>query len=572
MPREGSFLDDAAKTMSGLHQGHVGAESGAPAQADTVQCVVNGTVGKVKIPQLSWTPSPSGHAWARHAAFFQTYVSFRARRGDPALIQDLSQLLARLQRQPKSEVEDHVLFMELLAGALRAARRWPEAQVVALWAAVGPIAAEELRTAEEDNIRSWQFLLGFALSGLSRRLRPRRTEPAEGSAVLHIARFLAGSVQNGSGLLSLQSAGTGDGEASSHAHANRLRLLQVLLVSLRRRRAAVSDEVRVEVLAGIVPALQEGMSHPYKQVHEESAKAIVAALLAGVEEHEVLQALRAWVQQRAMELRPVLHSASAGSQVTVACQGLVYCFIHGLLGRRLLGLALESAELLLAAASAEDHELRALAVLALGCLGQAHQRAWAPAALARTLVGLCNVPEVATAAQRARHLEAAAGLVCAGAMRHHFVLRATEQGEGLRLCRTALIALLEERRVEVRSAGQTALVPLLGLDSLEACRAQVRAFAALGPGDSVDKAVHGLGAMLLAAGSLGVPPWLGGVVEALARVGQRPEAKKEVEHIVQAFLKQQQESRDLWRRCQARLTATQMDLLRSRQGTLSYYA
>lgn len=560
LPSEGSWLDDAAKTLSGLHQGHVGADLGAPAQADTVQCVVNAAVGKVKIPQLSWTACPSGLAWARHATFFQTYVAFRARRGDTALIADLERILRRLQSQPKSEAEDHVLFIEILAGTLRAARRFPEEQLQELWKALGPIAAEELRVAEEENIRSWQFLLAFALSGISRRLRPRPTEPLEAAPVLQLSHFLAGQMAKG------------EGEASSHAHANRLRLLQVLLVSMRRRRPAVTDDLRVQVLSGLVPTLQEGVSHPYKQVHEESAKAIVAALLMGMDHHSVITDLREWVKSRALELSPRVLAASAESPVTVACEGLVYCFIHALLGRRLMGLALESAELLLATASAEDHELRGLALLALGCLGQSHQRGWEPLAMARTLAGLCQVPEAASAAQRARHLEAAAGLVCAGAMRHHFVLHGTANGEGLKLCRDALITLLQERRVEVRSASQTALAPLLGLDGVEACRAQVKSFAALGSGDSVDSAVHGLGAMLLAAGSLGVPPWLGGVVEALARVGQRPEAKKEVEHIVQAFLKQQQESRDLWRRCQARLTVTQMDLLRSRQGTLSYYA
>jgi len=158
-------------------------------------------------------------------------------------------------------------------------------------------------------------------------------------------------------------------------------------------------------------------------------------------------------------------------------------------------------------------------------------------------------------------------------MRHLFTMRLGGTAEAERLCREALQRLLREKRVEVRVAGQSALAPLFGLDGPEACRARAKQLAALGrSADSVDEAVHGLGAMLKVAGSLGVPPWLGAVIEALAQVGRRPESKKEVERIVQAFLKQQQQSRDLWKRCQDRLTEEQMELLKAGKGVLSYYS
>jgi len=549
----------------------MGSDAGAVAQADSVQCVVHATTGRLGVPHLSWAVSPSGHVWTMHAAFFQTYVSFRARRGDAGLVEDIRGVLARLQAQPKSEVEDHVVFIELLGGTLRAARRWPSAELAAAWAAVGPVAADELRSAVEENIRSWQFLVNFCLCGVSRRLRLRGTEPTEDAAMLRLASFLAVPPGGEAVSLSIPSTGSGDSEASSFSHSTKLRLLQVLIVCLHRRRPSISDEARVNVLRGIIPALQEGVAHPYKQVHEESAKAMVLALLSRLD-HEVLRDLRSWLQRQANDLAPALRQAPKDSSVAVACEGLVYCFIHALLSRRLRDLALRSAELLLAAASADGHELRALAGLALGCLGQSHQRTWEAVPLAQALADFFSTPEDVSSAQRTRRLEAAAALVGAGAIRHYFMLHRANGGEGGKLCRQALTELLQDKRVEVRIAGQSALAPLLGAAGPEACKQQIAAFAALGPSSSVDRAVHGLGALLSAAGSLGVPPWLGSAIEALAKVGREPEAKKEVERVVQAFLKQQQQSRDLWRRCQSRLTESQMDLLKARQGTLSYYA
>jgi len=78
--------------------------------------------------------------------------------------------------------------------------------------------------------------------------------------------------------------------------------------------------------------------------------------------------------------------------------------------------------------------------------------------------------------------------------------------------------------------------------------------------------------MLTAAGSSGFPDYLGAVIEALEKVRRKPEARKEVERMVQAFLKHQQASRDLWKRCQTRLTRDQLELLESGKGTLSYYS
>merc|ERR1719436_1910112 len=153
------------------------------------------------------------------------------------------------------------------------------------------------------------------------------------------------------------------------------------------------------------------------------------------------------------------------------------------------------------------------------------------------------------------------------------MLRASSSGKGEQLCVDALVGLIREKQVEVRVAGQNGLAPLLGLEDHKACSKWVKRFVALRSEDATaDQAVHGLGAMLNVAGSLGVPPWLGQVVEALAKVGRRAESKKEVERIVQAFLKQQQASRDLWKRCQSRLTSSQMEVLKDRQGTMSYYS
>ena len=106
LPKEASFLNGAVKVMSGLHQGHMGADAGVVAQADSVQCVVQAAAGRLGIPHLSWDTCPSGHCWTMQTAFFQTYVAFRARRGDESLVADLSAELARLQKQPKNEAEE----------------------------------------------------------------------------------------------------------------------------------------------------------------------------------------------------------------------------------------------------------------------------------------------------------------------------------------------------------------------------------------------------------------------------------------------------------------------------------
>eukprot|EP00927_Polykrikos_kofoidii_P053897 TRINITY_DN48420_c0_g1_i1.p1 TRINITY_DN48420_c0_g1~~TRINITY_DN48420_c0_g1_i1.p1 ORF type:complete len:1827 (-),score=391.48 TRINITY_DN48420_c0_g1_i1:35-5437(-) len=573
-PSDVEFLDQVTKSLAGLHQGHMGGD-GAASLEDTVQTVVRAAVGRTGVPHLAWAAVPSSRAWNRHTVFFQSYVSFRSRRGDTSLMEDLRTVLARLQAQPKSEAEDHVVFVELLAGTLRAARRWRGAELAALWAAVGPSGVEELRSAEEDNVRAWQFLVAFALNGVSRRLRPKAGEPSEDAAVLRLASFLARPPGDDGGSVRLEALdvdGEGEATSSSHSHVTRLRLLQVLFINLRRQRPAFSDELRVAVFAGVVETLKQGVAHPYKQVHEGSAKSLVLILLAGVD-HQVVHSLRAWLQEQAAELGLAVRKAPKDSSASVLCKGLVYCFVHGLLGRQLRDEALTSAELLLAAVSAEDHELRALAGLALRCLGQSSQRSRKANDIARALAALCSVPEGVSDAPRARRLEAAVALLGAGSMRHHFALRVDEAatGEGTKLCRERLVGMLKDERIEVRIASQNALAPLLGVESQAICKKQVKFFRDL-PVASVGQAVHGLGALLSAAGSLGVPSWLGSVVEALASVGRQPEAKKEAERVVQTFLKQQQQSRDLWKRCQARLSSNQMELLKARQGTMSYYS
>jgi len=481
-----------------------------------------------------------------------------------------------LQAQPKSEAEDHVVFLEAFGGALRAARRWPEPRQNELWAALAPIAAEELKLSEEVNIRNWQFLVYYVIVGVSRRLRPRAEAPAEDVAIRRLAAFLANARGDVTASPVLPAAVVGeDGEASSHAQTTRLRLLQVLLATLQRMRAAVSDDTRSVILQGLVPALKEGISHPYKQVHEESAKAMVLSLCVGLE-CEVLSDLRAWIAQGASTLGVAIRDAPKESSTSTACEGLVYVLLHGLLGRRMRGLALQSLHFLLAAAAADDHELRALAGLALGCLGQSPQRGLGTLPLSVKLVAGCQTAlegEDSGSAQRVRRLEAAAALVGSSALRHDFIFRLSDGGKATKLCHDTLLAMLGDKRVEVRIASQAALAPLLGLETTATCKKMAKAFAAAGGSDeAADRAVHGLSAMLRVAGSLGVPDWLGEVIEALSKVGRRPESKKEVEKTVQAFMKQQQQSRDVWKRCQKRLTEEQMDLLKARQGTMSYYS
>lgn len=576
LPRAKGILALVAKTMSGLHQGFLGADNGATAQADPVQVMVRACTGVVGVSHLSWSPCPSGQSWMVHSTFFQTYIAFCTKRGDTHLVEELKALLTSLQAQPKSEAEDHVVFLEAFGGALRAARRWPEPRQNELWAALAPIAAEELKLSEEVNIRNWQFLVYYVIVGVSRRLRPRAEAPAEDVAIRRLAAFLANARGDVTASPMLPAAVVGeDGEASSHAQTTRLRLLQVLLATLQRRRAAVSDDTRSVILQGLVPALKEGISHPYKQVHEESAKAMVLSLCVGLE-CEVLSDLRAWIAQGASTLGVAIRDAPKESSTSTACEGLVYVLLHGLLGRRMRSLALQSLHFLLAAAAADDHELRALAGLALGCLGQSPQRGLGTLALSEKLVAGCQTAlegEDSGSAQRVRRLEAAATLVGSSALRHDFIFRLSDGGKATKLCHDTLLAMLGDKRVEVRIASQAALAPLLGLETTATCKKMAKAFAAAGGSDeAADRAVHGLSAMLRVAGSLGVPDWLGDVIEALSKAGQRPESKKEVEKTVQAFMKQQQQSRDVWKRCQKRLTEEQMDLLKARQGTMSYYS
>merc|ERR1712176_1435485 len=131
---------------------------------------------------------------------------------------------------------------------------------------------------------------------------------------------------------------------------------------------------------------------------------MVSTLLIGVDGSSVVVDLQAWLKQQAATLAPALPSAAKESATSTSSEGLCYIFIHALLGRRLRDLAFSCADLLLTAASAEHHELRALAGLALGCLGQSPQRTYEAIPLAEALVALCAVPEGYSAAQRVRRL------------------------------------------------------------------------------------------------------------------------------------------------------------------------
>ena len=63
----------------------------------------------------------------------------------------------------------------------------------------------------------------------------------------------------------------------------------------------------------------------------------------------------------------------------------------------------------------------------------------------------------------------------------------------------------------------------------------MKTFSAMANSGSVDQAVNGLSAMLNLSASLGVPVWLGIVIEALSKVGKHSEAKREVQKTVQAL-------------------------------------
>jgi len=571
LPKTSDFLHQAAKTMSGLHQGHMSTEGGAAAQSDSVQCVVQAATGRHGVPQLNWIPCPSAFAWASHTMFFQSYATFRFSRGDASLVDDFRVALAQLQSQPKSEREDHVTFIEMLAGLLRASRRWPLDKLQSLWAAIGPIAAEELRTVEEESVRNWQFLVYYVVCGVSRRLRLKPDKPSEDPAIRILASFLCG-VRDVNGPPHLVMAESGDGESSSHLHSTRLRLLQVLLVSLQRKTGQISDSLRQIVLSGLVPTAQRGIAHPYKQVRDESSKALVLSFALSVESEVIRNALT-WLKTRASELSIAMRDAPRDSEECTACGGLVYVFLHALLARRLRSMSFDCSELLLAAVSGNDPELRAIANVTLVCLGRSHQRRLEPLALAQRVVDLSRPMEGddANPAQRSRRLESVIRLISTTALRQDFAFRLSGDEPGL-TCRRKLIEFLGDRRLEVRVASQTALAPLLSLDCVEACKRQVKTFATMATNGYVDQAVHGLSAMLNASACLGVPVWLGSVIEALSKVGKHPEAKREVQKTVQAFMKQQQQSRDLWKRCQARLSETQMELLKVGQGNMSYYS
>jgi hypothetical protein len=57
LPTGEGFLGQAAKSLAGLHQGHVGGDTGAP-QEDSVQTVVRASAAKASVPHLGWAAAP----------------------------------------------------------------------------------------------------------------------------------------------------------------------------------------------------------------------------------------------------------------------------------------------------------------------------------------------------------------------------------------------------------------------------------------------------------------------------------------------------------------------------------
>eukprot|EP00929_Paragymnodinium_shiwhaense_P115969 TRINITY_DN8516_c0_g1_i1.p1 TRINITY_DN8516_c0_g1~~TRINITY_DN8516_c0_g1_i1.p1 ORF type:complete len:1818 (-),score=465.35 TRINITY_DN8516_c0_g1_i1:168-5621(-) len=567
LPSGDAFLKQVVRATSGLHEGHVG-NDGAKNQEDAVHRAISEPTAKKNLPALSWGSNPNSQAWAHFASFFQSYVSFRHRRGDATLIEDIKVVLQKLHEQPKSEREDHVTFIELLAGAIRALRKAPAAQLSAFWAAVGSIAAEEMRGGDEESSKRWEHLVAFASIGMSKRLRPKATEANEDAALLRLVSFIVAAPGDDSGQIKLETIATnGEEEASSHAHVIKLRLLMVVCHTLKRRRPKYSAELRHKVVDGIVEACKAGTAHPYMQVHQMSAKVLLETVLVD-SQYEGAKKTKAWLVERAAALADPVRTAAKDSTEINACTGLVYVFCHGLQGRRLRTTSMRCLNLIVAASTCEDESLRQLSKYALRCFGFSYHRDVAAAELAQTLVNTCNVPDKVNDAARTIQLQEAAGMIAAGAMIHYYRMFGEPGAAGAKMSTAALMKLLGDQRTEVRTTARKCVMPLLSTLGPDEFKQQVMLFKTL----DADMAVQGLGAMLSVAGILGIPPWLGAVVEALNVVARKPEVKKDVERIVQDFMKQQQQSREMWKRCQTRLTEKQMELLKDRQGTMSYYS
>jgi len=464
--------------------------------------------------------------------------------------------------------------VEVVGGVFRAARRWPEAELDQLWGALGPVIADELASVQQESILDWQYTVRLIISGTSRRLRLPKDRPSEEASIRRLATFVLSPAGGGKGRLWLEPLPGADtaewevDEGSSNAHATKVKILQALFVGLRRTTPAVSDALRAEILGAAAPALQVGLEHPYNQIHQESAKAIAIGMNMGMTCDTT--GIKTWVQQRAIALSTLIVPEPERSPLVIEAKSLVLCLLHGILGRDLEALVLRCLPLFAASVSHADHELRALGSNALRTLAHAVQRGPSQE-LAGVVIQGCVVPSEVDMASRTRWLEEMAKFVGSVALKHYFSMHGTQSGEGERLCRELLISLLKEDRIEVRTAAQEALAPLNILLSSKQVSALAKKWSKLN-GDQADEAVHGLASLLLAAGSLASPDWLGGVIEGLSKVGTRPEGKKEVERVVQAFLKQQQVSREVWRRCQSRLSSEQMELLKAGQGTLSYFS
>jgi hypothetical protein len=597
-----------------------------------------------------WTKRSSKTFSTWNALFWQSYFVFLHRSSPPdRVVAIITRAAEHLCSQPVAEAEYHATLAELAAGALRALRK-DTTEAASLrrraWSALHPHLLVELQKGSQERLDDWCDAVRFAACGTSKPLlRHKLFEPVPAGStsqdsfltplfnfVLNIEACPADEaltcamspiryegddlkdcvIVESSEVYSPPSrADTHEG--SSFEVYKRLRLLMALLVEPSAMRWISLNEAFCN---GILEALRPGIGHPYKQLREETARAIyliLRAARAGGPDTCLGKAARqteAWLgdeaQRLLLRLRADNAAAKKGQEAesrpahVLESSGLCYVLLHTGLARMsatLLAQAVpRSIEFLLAATAHDDFELRGLASLSLQICCSAH--ATGPEATAD--IRWCQLPHASAvsslltasieqSALPEKELEKALSIAVRPALLGNlYILSCCDDSKALLTSlRSFSRTAMSHRKAEVRQAAKGVFTSILTLDAeadLLACVKELKEMAGPIPkpgqeppasNNQVVMGVFGLSCALLAAADRGIPAWTGQVVQKIApysRKGMSETVTKEVQAALQGFLKLMQSGHHTWKQCQEKLTEKQLDLLDANKGQLSYFS
>eukprot|EP00916_Digyalum_oweni_P025531 GHVL01042040.1.p1 GENE.GHVL01042040.1~~GHVL01042040.1.p1 ORF type:complete len:1523 (+),score=288.15 GHVL01042040.1:133-4569(+) len=523
----------------------------------------------------------------------------------------LMEHLRKLSNTPRVEIECHVAFLEMVAGVVRASRRWLRCHQTCLWRQLHSILCTEIKALDHPRMGDLSSCFRFCCYNINRSelhsIRPffnfildYSKDPTlpiniDLTKELYPMASILESGENGE----TEAKKNGEGSEKSFEQVKRLRIYDAVLIEVGWRCEAL--------IKGCVEAIKDAHPHPYKQMREEISRTFFFLIQTCRERGAPLRIknygddLKDFISRRVTALVPEVNSeeARADRRETGSCrlpclcatECLICVFLHSLLTHEVKAISdvvVQACPLLFVCVGHPDNSLSSLAYHFLNCFSTSPMRV-------SLEVSAEEMKKALKIRLEERYIDALASASCDSSYKvrvtavrllelvsscHRMLLKGTS--ESYRVTQV-ITDRLTDPQSEVRTSARSSLSNLFMCCSDSECNQWSKKFQDMcGPpppwkessqrGESMLAGVLGLSG-LVAAFPYSIPIWFPEAVTALAGFGhsQSPETvRKTVQTTLQEFFKSHQ---DAWHQHHKRLFSDyQLDKLETFKGRPSYFA